>query len=133
MAKYWLCELGSKSLLRCDESEENIDGKCMCASGASNEQRYFALPEGVAASNCKVDLTEGVYSLVEDTSKEGPMWQALRAERNAKLLASDWTQLVDSPLSEQDKAAWSAYRQDLRDLPADSASVEVASWPTEPA
>jgi len=40
----------------------------------------------------------------------------LRPERNRMLAASDWTQLNDAPLSEDKRAAWSAYRQDLRDL-----------------
>ena len=41
---------------------------------------------------------------------------SLRPVRNRLLAASDWTQLNDSPLSEDKLAAWSAYRQDLRDL-----------------
>jgi hypothetical protein len=41
---------------------------------------------------------------------------SLRPERNRLLTSSDWTQLNDSPLSEDKLAAWSAYRQDLRDL-----------------
>ena len=41
---------------------------------------------------------------------------SLRPERNRLLTSSDWTQLNDSPLSEDKLAAWSVYRQDLRDL-----------------
>ena len=41
---------------------------------------------------------------------------SLRPERDRLLTSSDWTQLNDSPLSEDKLAAWSAYRQDLRDL-----------------
>lgn len=41
---------------------------------------------------------------------------SLRPERNRLLTSSDWTQLNDSPLSEDKLAAWAAYRQDLRDL-----------------
>jgi hypothetical protein len=40
----------------------------------------------------------------------------LRPERDRLLAASDWTQLNDSTLSEDKLAAWSAYRQELRDL-----------------
>lgn len=133
MSKFWLCELGSLKIIELKESEENLDGQVMCASGASNEQRYFALPEGVQASNCKLQCDSEVYSLVEDTGKEdNPLWIALRTERDVKLIACDWTQLADSPLTVEQKAAWATYRQDLRDIPQDFASVEVVEWPTQP-
>ena len=41
---------------------------------------------------------------------------SLRPERDRLLSASDWTQLNDTALPEDHIAAWSAYRQDLRDL-----------------
>lgn len=50
---------------------------------------------------------------------------ALRQERNRLLVASDWTQLLDSPV---DKEAWAEYRQALRDLPAQ----DDKTWPEEP-
>ena len=43
--------------------------------------------------------------------------QYLRDKRNDKLIASDWTQMSDSPLSESKKQEWATYRQQLRDLP----------------
>jgi len=39
----------------------------------------------------------------------------IRLWRNAELAATDWTQVADTPV---DSAAWAAYRQALRDLPA---------------
>jgi len=53
----------------------------------------------------------------------------LRAERDAKLAASDWTQVADSPV---DKTAWATYRQALRDLPANTADPANPTWPQEP-
>ena len=59
----------------------------------------------------------------------------LRAERDQKLLDSDWTQAADhsSPLGDAKKAEWTTYRQALRNLPA---TVEISLWPdvwpTEP-
>ena len=58
------------------------------------------------------------------------VWERLRIKRNADLVASDWTQVTDSPV---DKAAWVAYRQALRDLPANTADPREAVWPTQPA
>lgn len=41
--------------------------------------------------------------------------QAMRKYRNNLLRASDWTQLVDAVVADQ--AAWTTYRQALRDAP----------------
>ena len=42
---------------------------------------------------------------------------ALRGKRDELLAKSDWTQTSDSPLSDEQKAEWRTYRQQLRDLP----------------
>lgn len=52
-----------------------------------------------------------------------------RLTRNDLLQASDWTQLADSSV---DKAAWSTYRQELRDLPTSAGWPTNVTWPTEP-
>lgn len=36
--------------------------------------------------------------------------------RDSLLEESDWTQMPDSPLSEERKGAWAEYRQELRDI-----------------
>ena len=56
----------------------------------------------------------------------------VRAERNKKLTATDWTQMADSPLSSDKKAEWAAYRQSLRDLPTASGFPHTMTWPNEP-
>lgn len=43
---------------------------------------------------------------------------SIRLSRRKALSASDWTQTVDSPLSEEDKQKWKEYRQALRDAPS---------------
>lgn len=57
-------------------------------------------------------------------------WGKIRAERDARLSACDWTQAADAPV---DAKAWAAYRQALRDLPATikDPTTEV-EWPTPP-
>ena len=45
-----------------------------------------------------------------------PIKKWLRQKRNRLLAESDWTQLSDSPLDEDTRSVWAAYRQDLRDL-----------------
>ena len=55
-------------------------------------------------------------------------WESVRLERNAKLAASDWTQLPDAPV---DAAEWAEYRQALRDV-TDQADPFNIVWPTAP-
>ena len=54
---------------------------------------------------------------------------AVRADRNARLAATDWTQIADSTA---DKPAWAAYRQTLRDVPLQAGFPQSVSWPQEP-
>jgi hypothetical protein len=55
---------------------------------------------------------------------------SIRANRNSKLLASDWTQLPDSTAN---KAAWATYRQALRDLPNTLTDPrDPVVWPQAP-
>lgn len=53
----------------------------------------------------------------------------VRAERNDKLSASDWTQVADAPV---DKAAWATYRQALRDVTAQAGFPWTIIWPDAP-
>lgn len=53
----------------------------------------------------------------------------VRRERNERLAATDWTQVTDAPV---DRAAWAAYRQSLRDLPAAYSGEGPIPWPQEP-
>lgn len=48
----------------------------------------------------------------------------VRMPRNFDLASSDWTQMADSPLSQEKKAEWAAYRQQLRDLTKVFANVQ---------
>ena len=56
-----------------------------------------------------------------------------RATRAGLLAASDWTQLPDSPLSGDARAAWAAYRQALRDISDQPGFPQVIDWPEAPA
>jgi hypothetical protein len=44
--------------------------------------------------------------------------RAMRWHRDAFLSQSDWTQTLDAPFSDEQRAAWAVYRQALRDAPA---------------
>jgi hypothetical protein len=47
----------------------------------------------------------------------------IRNLRTHLLQQSDWTQVVDAPLTSAQKAEWATYRQQLRDMPATFASA----------
>ena len=51
----------------------------------------------------------------------------VRNQRDQLLAQSDWTQMADSPLSAEQKAAWAAYRQQLRDLPT-NILADIENW-----
>jgi hypothetical protein len=55
-----------------------------------------------------------------------------RSKRDALLAASDWTQLPDSPLSADARAAWATYRQALRDITDQKGFPGVIEWPEAP-
>jgi hypothetical protein len=52
----------------------------------------------------------------------------IHIQKRMLLQSSDWTQLPDVPLTAEQKAAWAAYRQALRDLP----DVPNVVFPTPP-
>jgi|GEM_PF-5857482 len=58
------------------------------------------------------------------------VWIKVRAERDRRLAACDWTQAPDAPV---DRLAWIAYRQALRDLPEATADPRAPAWPDPPA
>lgn len=58
--------------------------------------------------------------------------ETIRAQRDAMLTACDWTQMPDSPLSEEEKALWQTYRQALRDVPQQEGFPETVDWPEQP-
>lgn len=52
-------------------------------------------------------------------------------ERNARLRACDWTQVVDIDTATQE--AWQPYRQALRDITSQPGYPLTVDWPTPPA
>ena len=56
----------------------------------------------------------------------------VRAIRDTLLKQSDYTQLPDSPFSEVEKQAWTAYRQELRELPDQAGFPETVVFPIAP-
>lgn len=85
--------------------------------------RWDAAKLGAQPTAEQLDAALAVYETRQVAS-------AVRAERDAKLAASDWTQVADAPV---DKAAWATYRQALRDLTVQAGFPSSITWPSEPA
>jgi hypothetical protein len=86
------------------------------------------------------ELIEGIWTqkwtIVDATQEEIDQrlfakWQEVRDERGGRLNSSDWTQLPDSPLTEEQKNAWRQYRQELRDITNQANPFEVI-YPVQP-
>lgn len=56
----------------------------------------------------------------------------VRQQRNQYLDESDWTQVLDAPIDATERQVWSAYRQALRDVTAQSGFPWTIDWPTAP-
>lgn len=56
-------------------------------------------------------------------------WDIVRADRNQRLQACDWTQLAD--IAAETKALWEPYRQALRDVTNQPDPFNIV-WPTPP-
>ena len=57
---------------------------------------------------------------------------SVRIQRGELLVASDWTQIDDSPLDNIKKAEWATYRQALRDITIQEGFPWEINWPTKP-
>jgi hypothetical protein len=66
--------------------------------------------------------------LAERTEQQ---WSNIRAQRNHRLTACDWTQLPDAPLTDTKAANWGSYRQALRDITNQSDPFNI-EWPVPP-
>ena len=59
-------------------------------------------------------------------------WNLIRGYRSVLLSRSDWSQLGDAPFTADEKNAWTAYRQALRDIPQDYVNPDEVMFPQEP-
>lgn len=80
-------------------------------------EEYNSAPETVSYSrNEDGTYTFSTNSAAVEGRKRHLLMDAV-IERDKQLTASDWTQVPDSPLSDEKKEAWRVYRQALRDFP----------------
>jgi len=96
---------GSLAKIQCPEDHEAV--------------KYVRVVDDVCIAETQADI-------------DAHLMDELRAERNLKLSASDWTQVSDAPLTEDEKTSWRTYRQQLRDLPEVTTDPANPIWPSKP-
>ena len=67
-----------------------------------------------------------------DQQKYDEASQPIIQKKNQLLSVSDWTQIPGNPLTAEQQAAWATYRQELRDITAQSGYPFNVIWPTPP-
>tara|TARA_R110001606_G_scaffold6149_2_gene27723 strand:- start:4501 stop:4887 length:387 start_codon:yes stop_codon:yes gene_type:complete len=79
-------------------------------------------------------IVDGELVAIIKAEDEYTAW--MKNKRNLLLAQSDWTQAIDSPLTDAKKSQWQTYRQTLRDLPTnyvgDITDRDSVEWPTQP-
>lgn len=116
----------------------------------TNEQEatYIQYNGFVTITSHEEEYEEGFFRTVYEVTPNTEAWEAwkaaqpdpaealaaeVRSTRDSLLRDCDWTQMPDSPLSEEEKSAWQTYRQALRDVPQQEEFPQNVTWPDAPA
>ena len=112
-----------------------IDYEDLVANGMDSSAMLFGSVGGSITITPKPPKLVGklLAAAMASPPPEGDRMAYLRHVRDLLMGCTDWTQAVDSPLSETQRAAWATYRQALRDLPSTYSGEGPIPWPQEPA
>ena len=119
------------------------DGRVMSRMSGQEQDIQNDVPEDCYYLEIQSDTTtedlkykrvvDGVLQDIPFVEKEAEVlaveWKRFRKSRKTLLNQSDWTQVPDAPV---DSAAWAMYRQQLRDLPANTTDPRNVVWPEPP-
>ena len=97
-------------------------------------EKYLARDMFADTTEDGVTTTKAEHEAAYQATLDAKTAEGHRATRNKLLDDSDWTQMNDSPLSNEDKTAWATYRNELRNLPDDDAwpNLSEEDWPVQP-
>ena len=98
-----------------DGVEQNANGDWV--------EKYVARDMFADTTEDGVTTTKAEHEAAYQATLDAKTAEGHRTTRNKLLADSDWTQMNDSPLSNEDKTAWATYRQELRDM------SDLAAWP----
>jgi hypothetical protein len=105
-----------------------VDNDAVAVNGEMCFQKPNHFP--VNKANKTVSFDQNAY----DADKFNDDIATLRKERDSRLKATDITVLPDrwAAMDDDTKTAWTAYRQQLRDLPTSTADPANPTWPVAP-
>jgi len=93
----------------------------------------MAEPRYKVVNGERIELTaEELQEIADRTALADLDFHRVRAQRDAMLRDTDWTQIADAALGAHTAEEWAAYRQELRDLPAGFSKVSEVVWPDDP-
>jgi hypothetical protein len=95
--------------------------------------RYqFAFRDGVEQIDGKWYTKYSVADIDAEAiaAKDAEQAKNVRADRNTRITATDWTQGKDIP--DNISSAWAAHRQALRDVPSQEGFPWTINWPVAP-
>ena len=89
---------------------------------------FVFVENGVVTPN--TDAWEEWKTWLTEASK--PTAEEVRAERDKRLAETDWTQVLDAPITAACQEAFRVYRQELRDVPEQDGFSAAVVWPDMP-
>lgn len=92
--------------------------------------RFHTTASGHVPFTAEEEAARDAEEAAWDAGKNYRKAEQVRAERDTKLTASDWTQMPD--YNGANKIVWATYRQALRDLPAQEGFPWDVTWPERP-
>ena len=97
-------------------------------------EKYVAQDMFADTTEDGVTTTKAQHEAAYQANLDAKTASVHRKTRNNLLAESDWTQMNDSPLSNEDKTAWAVYRSELRNLTDDAAwpNLSDEDWPVAP-
>ena len=97
--------------------------------GLSVNNDLVNLSDNFESLKAKVEAIEIIVYGEKVLELDDSTWENIRKKIDYILKSTDWTV---TPGCTVDQAQWSAYRQNLRDIPQTYSKVEDINWPTKP-
>jgi hypothetical protein len=79
-------------------------------------KKITEIPFWAVFTDCFPDNHDQLMEQDQSSITDEQWWSIAKWWKNALLNESDWSQVSDNSLSEEQRAAWREYRQELRDI-----------------